>query len=571
VKTVKEICLGVALAGVVVGAGTTVACAVASAETGTDGGSGTATARSAGPRTPAADRQAPRVRPAAAVAAVDTASTSSRSVGAGARTAARSARTGSGAGSAAAALTPFSTAPSAPVTLLSALPVLPAPSAATSQRSAAPAAAVIAPAAVGPTHVLLIGTDGTNLSKILANSANTGFFNLMNQSVTGATSLIGHTTISGPSWTTILTGVWDTKSGVINNIFDPAPYDKWPTVFNQLEAYNRNISTAVVADWKYINDLAAAGAYPADSNTYYGFTDSWAATDAQVTAKTVDLINATTPGSSSFVFSYQVQVDEAGHSFGGGSPEYAQAVTNVSNNVAQIMNAVTVWNAANPSEQWSVLVTTDHGHQQSVGFGHGFQSPNETSSFVIFDPAGNTGNEGWQNLNYSTVDVTPTIVSLFGAPSRSDFDGVPINQNQAVLNSLVRPVSLNSAAPGGALNQTLTDAINSYGYPNIGTDIKLGIRTIAGSVPYFLDIALTAITDRLQALAAQNIFLVSPIAAASAALVGLIGGAVVSATNSLAHVIGYLTGAGTVAPSDPPLSSVPGTEALLAASALPVL
>ena len=479
-------------------------------------------------------------------------------------------------GSASSALTPFSTAPSAPVTLLSALPALPAVSAparrtAASAASAPTAAVTASAAAAGPTKVLLIGTDGTNLSKILADSANTGFFNLMNQSVTGATSLVGHTTISGPSWTTILTGVWDTKSGVINNIFNPAPYDKWPTVFNQLEAYNRSISTAVVADWKYINDLAAAGAYPADTNIFVDSTDSFAATDAQVTSKTIDLINATTPGSSSFIFSYQVQVDEAGHFFGGGSPEYAEAVTNVSNNVSQIMAAVNAWNLANPSEQWSVLVTTDHGHQQSVGFGHGFQSPNETSSFVIFDQAGNTSNDGWQNLNYSTVDITPTIVSLFGAPLRSDFDGVPINENSAVLNSLVRPVSLNSAAPGGALNQTLTDAINSFGYPNIGTDIKLGIRTIAGAVPYFLNIAVTAVTDQLNSLAAQNIFLLSPVAAASAFLVSLIGGAVVSATNSLANVIGYLTGAGTIAPNDPPLSSVPSTDALLSAGALPVL
>ena len=48
---------------------------------------------------------------------------------------------------------------------------------------------------------------------------------------------------------------------------------------------------------------------------------------------------------SSFIFSYQVQVDEAGHAYGGGSPEYAEAVTNVSNNIADIMTAVNAWNA----------------------------------------------------------------------------------------------------------------------------------------------------------------------------------------------------------------------------------
>lgn len=557
-KTVKEICLGVAVAGVVVGAGTTVACAVASADTGTDGGNSATTARSAGPSKASATRQATRVRPVAPASVAS----SSRSVPAAAasRVVARNS----------AALRPFSTAPSTPVSLLSALPVLPAaPAPASAQRTASPAAAVTASAVGGgPTKVLLIGTDGTNLSKVLANSANTGFFNLMSQSVTGATSLVGHTTISGPSWTTILTGVWDTKSGVINNIFNPAPYDKWPTVFNQLEAYNSNINTSIVADWQYLNDLADAGAYPVDNNFSYGFTDSWAATDAQVVAKTIDLINATAADSSSFIFSYQVQVDEAGHSFGGGSQEYAEAVTNVSNNIQAITNAVNAYNFGKPADQqWSIIVTTDHGHQQQVGFGHGFQSPDETSSFVIFDQAGANSNDGRQNLAYSTVDITPTIVSLFGAPARSDFDGVSLT---TLASSIVSAANSN-AAPGGALSQTLTDAINSFGYPDIGTDIKLGIRTIAGAVPYFINVALTSVVDSLNSIAAQDTFLVSQLAGVTAVIVGLIGGAVVDATQAVAQVIGYLTGAGTIAPSDPPLSSVPSADAVLAAGALPVL
>ena len=76
-------------------------------------------------------------------------------------------------------------------------------------------------------HVLLIGTDGTNLSKILEYAYDdpaSGFRIAMEEGTTGATSLIGHTTISGPSWSTVLTGAWDNKTGVINNLFNPEPY-----------------------------------------------------------------------------------------------------------------------------------------------------------------------------------------------------------------------------------------------------------------------------------------------------------------------------------------------------------
>jgi len=398
-----------------------------------------------------------------------------------------------------------------------------------------------------PTHVLLIGTDGTNLDKVLQyayDQPDSGFRAVMEQGVTGATSLVGHTTISGPSWTTILTGVWDNKSGVINNIFNPAPYNSWPTVFNLIE-YNRpEVATAVYADWKYINDMADAGGYAADVNEFVDFSTTWEDTDDKVVDATIARIAATTATDSSFIFSYQVAVDEAGHAAGGGSPEYAAAVVNTSDNIKRIMDAIGVWETANPGEEWTVLVTTDHGHQQSVGFGHGFQSPNETSSFVIADIAGDSANDGRQNLNYTTADITPTIVSLFDVPLRSDFDGVPVQTNPAVLNSLVTPDNL---------KQALNDAIDMYGYPNIGIDVALGVRTIVASVPYFLGIITNSVTAQLQTIVDQQIFLISTLAQGAQFVVQLTGDTLVAVTQAVARAVGYLTGAGTIPPTDAPL------------------
>ena len=450
----------------------------------------------------------------------------------------------------------------APVPLLPllpfpALPVAPASAATVSSASSTTtrrgANAVAAVQVTEPKRVLLIGTDGTNLDKVLADPANVGFFDLMAESVTGATSIVGHTTISGPSWTTILTGVWDNKSGVINNIFNPAPYDAWPTVFNLLEAHNPDIDTAVIADWKYINDIGAAGAYPvaADDNIFVPFDTSWENTDDDVTTATIARINATQAADSSFIFSYQVAVDEAGHAYGGGSPEYAAAIVNTSENIDAIMEAVNDWEDANPGEEWTVIVTTDHGHQQSVGFGHGFQSPNETSSFVIFDLEGDGANDGKQNLGYSNADITPTIVNLFGAPPRSDFDGVSLATKT---DSIVDPVDL---------GQALNDAVNTFGYPNIGTDIALGIRTIFGSIPYFLDGFVTTITGQLQSIVEQDIFLVSALAGAAEFLVQITGDVLVFTTQAVARVVAYLTGAGTIPPTDLPLTPPPADSVLV--------
>nr|WP_024443497.1 alkaline phosphatase family protein [Mycobacterium sp. UM_WGJ] len=404
-------------------------------------------------------------------------------------------------------------------------------------------------------HVLLIGTDGTNLDKILeyAYNQDSGFKTAMDQGITGTASLVNHTTFSGPSWSTILTGVWDDKHGVTNNLFSPEPYNLWPTVFNLLEYYKPEINTTVIADWDYINDIAAAGGYPVDNNIFVPFETNWADADALVTAQTIAQIMATADNPediSNFLFSYQVQVDEAGHGFGGGSAEYAQAVVNVGANIQQILAAVAQVKAIT-GDDWSIIITTDHGHQQSHDIlGHGFQSPNETSSFVIFDQAGDHATDGSQNLNYSMVDITPTILSLFGVPLRSDFDGVSMVNDPTILNSIVTPADLKRA---------LLDALAMYGYPNIGNEIALAIRTVLTSIPYGLNLVVTEIDKLLQSIVDQDIFLVSGLAQFAQQINDFVGGLVVDTSVALARGVAFLTGSGVISPSDPPLP-LPGAS-----------
>jgi arylsulfatase A-like enzyme len=412
-------------------------------------------------------------------------------------------------------------------------------------------ASIVASAVAEPTHVLLIGTDGTNMSKVLEyayDEPTSGFRILMDQGVTGTTSFVGHTTLSGPSWSTILTGAWDNKTGVFNNIFSPVPYNSWPTAINLIEYNEPDVDTAVIANWQYINDIADAGGYPADVNDFVEFDTSWEVTDDLVAQRTIDLINTTSASGSSFIFSYQVAVDEAGHEAGGDSPEYRAALINTSENIAAIMGAIDAWEAANPGQQWTVITTTDHGHQPQAGFGHGFNSPLETSSFVIFDLEGDAANDGLQNLGYSNTDITPTILNLFGIAQRSDFDGVPL---QTKATGVVAPVDL---------KQSITDALGLYGFPDPITDFTLSLRTVVGAVPYFLNGFVEDITGALQSVVDQQIFLISTLAQVTELAVGFIGGALVDVTQVIAGVVARLTGSGAIPPTDPPLPPNPGAS-----------
>ncbi|MFG1932205.1 alkaline phosphatase family protein [Mycobacterium sp. NPDC048908] len=327
-------------------------------------------------------------------------------------------------------------------------------------------------------HVLVIGIDGTNLSRVMADPTNENFFDLMDDSTNSAPSIVGHTTISNPSWTAILTGAWDNKTGVINNVYTPWTYDKWPTVFTQLETYNSAIDTKAIADWAVIAAIAASGV-GADDVHYVaqlpGDTN-WSATDAAVTAEAVKSIRGTEPGYEDvpeFLFTYLVQVDENGHMFGGASEQYKEAIQRTDDNLGAIMEAVTARETAT-GEKWTVIVVTDHGHQPQQGFGHGFQSPDETATFVI--ARGPDFGDGDINTDYQIVDVTPTVLDLFDAPLRRNFDGLP-------LTSLGTGVD-----PGDRmdLQDALKAQLASNHAPDFFTNVALSARTIFAFIPFFV-------------------------------------------------------------------------------------
>jgi hypothetical protein len=341
-------------------------------------------------------------------------------------------------------------------------------------------------------HVLVIAIDGTNMSKVLEDDGtpNTNFEKLMSTSTVSTPSIVGHTTVSNPSWTAILTGAWDNKTGVINNVYTPTTYDRWPTVFTQLESANPNIRTKAIADWDVIGAIAASGT-GADEVVYIpqGPDDpTWEKADKAVTDETVDTL-ATTKEAPNFMVSYLVQVDEAGHQYGGDSPEYDAAIQRTDANLGDILAAVAErekpcenGNTTGCGEKWTVIVVTDHGHQPQPGFGHGFQSPRETDTFVIvngpqFDTPNCESSCARFNPDYSIVDVTPTVRSLFGLPPDPRSDGVPLQ-------------SLNGSSSVLLTEDELEDALYtqmaSNDYPNIVTNVALSVRTIVAFLPYYV-------------------------------------------------------------------------------------
>ncbi|MFI9511359.1 alkaline phosphatase family protein [Nocardia sp. NPDC052566] len=295
------------------------------------------------------------------------------------------------------------------------------------------AATRAAGAEVSVPKVVVLGLDGLMYHKVQQVKA-PNLLRLSAEGLLSRSSIAPHITISGPSWATVLTGVWDRKHGIKDNGFDAKPFAKYPTVFTQLERFRPGLKTQSIATWDMIAIMAGSGTPHADvvistppvpNDPDEDKTDG-ASTDAAVTA--------ITRFAPDFLFVCLDQVDFAGHAHGGASDAYLAAVLRIDAQVGRIVAAIDARAKANPAEQWTILVTADHGHTPKGG--HGAQSSDETTNFVIARgpdfPAGAT------TSRYTLVDITPTVLDLHGAPPARDADGVSMRAIPAVEAASVR-------------------------------------------------------------------------------------------------------------------------------------
>jgi predicted AlkP superfamily pyrophosphatase or phosphodiesterase len=184
-------------------------------------------------------------------------------------------------------------------------------------------------------------------------------------------------TLSGPGWSSILTGVWVDKHGVEDNGFDDARFDEYPHFFARVRENNPAAYLSSFVTWGPINDsiLASAEADEAFSPRDAG---NPAEADAAVTAAVVAHLAAETPD---VVFVQLDDIDYQGHraGFSPMAPEYASAVQTVDSHVGEMVDAIRA-RSTYATEDWLVLLTTDHGGN---GVLHGLQSDEERTIFII--------------------------------------------------------------------------------------------------------------------------------------------------------------------------------------------
>ncbi|MEU8245091.1 alkaline phosphatase family protein [Nonomuraea sp. NPDC048916] len=228
-------------------------------------------------------------------------------------------------------------------------------------------------------------------------------------------------TDSGPGWSSIATGVWPDKHGVVDNGFTGAQFAKYPDFLTRAKSLRPDLVTSAFFSWAALADHGAFG--PALDTRFVvdGYAITFHAGDRRVSEAAAAHLAGEGPD---LAFVYLGDTDEVAHELGPLCPEYTEALLLQDTYLGRLLDTVRA-RPSYPRERWTVLVTTDHGHVDEGG--HGGVSDEERTVFVI---AGRLGEDlGGGSLGEPRlVDVAPTALAGLGIePDPAwDLDGTPL-------------------------------------------------------------------------------------------------------------------------------------------------
>ena len=246
--------------------------------------------------------------------------------------------------------------------------------------------------------VLLIGIDGLLLHRAI-NSGRASTLKALYEDSYCAEMRVDLPTISGPSWTTLLTGTTQKVHKVIDNDYKNHNLAAAPDLLTQARVLKPEIVTYAAAGWPPLIDPSDVGPVirprveDQDSGKHSifvrdGETHGYEKVDLEVAEDAIATIDRIGPDLS---FVYFCGADEAGHLHGTVEGPYFEAIERIDTLVAKMYQSVQK-RQQEFDENWLIVITTDHGHRDEGG--HGGDSEQERASFVIAHAIG-TSHPSW--------------------------------------------------------------------------------------------------------------------------------------------------------------------------------
>ena len=306
-------------------------------------------------------------------------------------------------------------------------------------------------------RIILIGIDGLSTDGIQC--AKTPNLNRLIRD--GAFSLKARgvmPTVSAPNWGSMLCGAGPEQHGITNNgwttrnhTIEPTIADKdgyFPSIFTVISNQMPDAKTAIFYDWKELMDLFN-GKYISKVKFDTDYRDVYK-----------NAIKFVLNESPLFTFIYAGHVDEAGHKYAHGSPEYYKSIEDVDAQVGKFLNAL---DSAGLYEATNFIVVSDHG---GVGYGHGGESMAEIQVPWIIEGPGIIKNK-LISQPVNTYYTASTIAYLLGLHQPDEWIGVPVL---------------------GAFTENSISKSNENSYlPKPKPSIKSGIFTESEKLSFFAD------------------------------------------------------------------------------------
>lgn len=288
----------------------------------------------------------------------------------------------------------------------------------------------------GTPKVLLIGIDGVR-PDVLAEVATPHIDALVQEGWYTAEARTTNPSVSGPSWSSMLTGVWPEKHGVTDNSFTGRDYATYPSFLTRVEAARPELATFAALDWIPLAELLddPGPVLPAVIDVrevVNGYDLGWAEADGEIAARAARHLSEADPDA---MFVYFGNPDETSHRHASIGAEYRDAIALSDSQVGMVVDAM----RARPTyadEDWLVLISTDHGRRADGG--HGGDSPEE---MIIFILASGPATAGWPPPGPAfIVDVAVTALAHLGIEIDPAWglDGVPLGESMPDRNDSPR-------------------------------------------------------------------------------------------------------------------------------------
>ncbi|MBT8397338.1 MAG: hypothetical protein HKO65_08595 [Gemmatimonadetes bacterium] len=259
------------------------------------------------------------------------------------------------------------------------------------------------PQAAPTPKVLLVGWDGVR-PDVLREVPTPVFDSLAATGTFSETAEAARPTVSGPCWSSILTGVWPEKHGVLSNNFTSNNYSTYPDLLTRIESVRPELNTFAVADWLPLVAENSGGPLIGDGIdrkiVLNGYDHGWLEADSISVDYAVEELRT---GDPDILFVYVGSPDEISHNIGGIGTEYRDAIATADSQLGRLVEAIHR-RPTFPEEDWLILVTTDHG--RTVEGGHGGESPEETTVFYV--ASGPSADVGTPDESPGAVDLVTT-------------------------------------------------------------------------------------------------------------------------------------------------------------------